>query len=338
MVSAGPGGEVSVNVIAPPEAELREFLQRDLLPRMPGSQRITGLSVQRSECSSWYATYLVTVTLSNGPSMTLFLKDYGSYREEKSDMTGRRERERYVYKDLIAEGSLGTAQYLGSQWDNAANRFWLLLEFVHGTPLQFLAFEQWLEAAAWLATLQGWFRDRLPSVTRSPLLRHDVRFFRQTATAAVLAVGTLSAALRRRLKASLDGYSNLWERMERQPLTLVHGAYLPSQIIVDIESVDNRLCPVDWELAGLGSPCYDLAFLVYGFGQAQLRLLLEAYAEEAGRQALEVPALSELERLTSAYCIHKTLMALGHSAERGYSEDAVCKYLDILESLVSPQS
>ena len=51
--------------------------------------------------------------------------------------------------------------------------------------------------------------------------------------------------------------------------TLLHGVYLPSQILADPDAEQLRICPVDWELAGIGSPLYDFAFFADGFESQQ---------------------------------------------------------------------
>src|SRR5437762_11485756 len=47
------------------------------------------------------------------------------------------------------------------------------------------------------------------------------------------------------------------------------------------------ICPVDWELAAIGSSFYDLAFLADGFEPPRLDQVLEAYRAEALRGGIE---------------------------------------------------
>ena len=63
-MSAASSDEAGVKAMGPAESGLLDLLRRDWLPRLPDHPRITGLSVQQSEFSSWYATYRVEVALS----------------------------------------------------------------------------------------------------------------------------------------------------------------------------------------------------------------------------------------------------------------------------------
>src|SRR5574341_1406836 len=71
----------------------------------------------RSDLSSWYATYIVSIRLANGEELKIFLKDYGSYFRVQEQMAQRRERELYVYQNLLPDANLGTAMFYGSDWN-----------------------------------------------------------------------------------------------------------------------------------------------------------------------------------------------------------------------------
>ena len=79
------------------------------------------------------------------------------------------------------------------------------------------------------------------------------------------------------------GYPRAVEAMvNNRPWTLVHGTYRPIQIILDTGEQPPRLCPVDWEKAGVGSCFFDLAFLADGFDPVRLAQLFEAYRSDGG--------------------------------------------------------
>src|SRR5207244_7203663 len=67
-------------------------------------------------------------------------------------------------------------------------------------------------------------------------------------------------------------YSQVVERLLTLPLTLIHGEFYPSNILVhEIETCRSRLtgdtvrvCPVDWEMAAVGPGLIDLAALTAG--------------------------------------------------------------------------
>src|SRR5205823_11542211 len=96
------------------------------------------------------------------------------------------------------------------------------------------------------------------------LARHDADFFWSKARAALDAVSAVSPPLADRLGGALGRYGRCVEVMAGEPPTLVHGTYKPRHILVDPHARPPRLCPVDWELAAVGSALYDLAFLAYG--------------------------------------------------------------------------
>src|SRR6266498_4565538 len=116
--------------------------------------------------STSYAVEIVTVELATGDTFDVFLKDYGRSRLPKDAAAERRERELRVYEELLEHQELGTALFYGARRDEAAARFWLMIEFVEGEPLRDCTYEYWPAAAAWLGRLHGQFRgqgDRLRS-------------------------------------------------------------------------------------------------------------------------------------------------------------------------------
>src|SRR5215831_7298401 len=87
---------------------------------------------------------VLTLELGAAGEVKLLLKDFGASRLPKDDLPSRRNRELRVYRDLLAGGGLGTAEYHGAVWDEARGRFWLLLELVDGVELRSLGFEDWV--------------------------------------------------------------------------------------------------------------------------------------------------------------------------------------------------
>ena len=313
---------------------LRRFLERAFVPGLPGASVLEDVVSSPVDEGGWYGAWSLDVRLADGTGHRLFLKDYGIYRQPKRDMAGRRERERCVYRGLLRPDRHGTARYHGSEWDREAGRYWLLLEFVEGVPVSHLALEAWCRSAAWLARFQA-SRPGGPAAgpCRGRLVTHDRRFFVDVAARAVEALSTRSRRRGRQLRRTLREYGDWVDGLlvEDAPV-FVHGAYLPGQILSSGDGEDRRLCPLDWELAALGSPAYDLGFLAYGFQGEERAALLGAYRRELERAGGEAP--DDLSRRVACVGVHYTLTALAHSAERGYDDGAVLEYLDLLEGLV----
>src|SRR5437867_1794934 len=182
------------------EAAFRRCVE-DIVARKFGAPPPIGrIEHRRSEYAGWYASEVVTVQLEAGRELKIFLKNFGTNRGLKDGMAQRRERELQVYRDLLADADLDTARYYGSVWDEAGGRFWLLLEFVEGMPVRYCGFEYWVEAAAWLGRLQGYFArnsDRFGGC--DGLVQHNADFFSSKGELALRAVSQISVALAGRL-------------------------------------------------------------------------------------------------------------------------------------------
>jgi aminoglycoside phosphotransferase (APT) family kinase protein len=273
-----------------------------------------------------YPTLAVTARLRGGRAVRLFLKDFGSSQLPKDDVDGRRARELHVYRDLLAGTGLGPPEYRGSLWDERAGRRWLLLELVDGVQLRDCGFDAWIPAAAWLARLHAHFDGRAAELDRSPLLvRHDERWFRSKAEDALRDMRRFSARARHRTEQLVAVHGELAATMAAQPRTLVHGNYRSKNIVI----AGDRVAPVDWEVAAIGSPLYDLGHLLDGYRGERLRALLNAYAERGLRMPPEPDAL----RLMAAFCLHRVVKSLARAVEKGFDERDVAKLLAHGEAL-----
>jgi hypothetical protein len=191
---------------------------------------------------------------------TLILKDLS--RDALTDRTRAAKlpllhdprREATVYRSLLADANLGTARLDASISDSRRDRFWLVLEKVAGEPLYQLGFERWAEVARWL----GRCHDHFAGVSADYLVQYDHPFFKLWPA---------------RAGVSLPGYDAAVARLSALPTTLVHGDFYPSNVLV----APGRVCPVDWELAGVGPGVLDLAALSLGLRDEQLDRLAEAY-------------------------------------------------------------
>jgi aminoglycoside phosphotransferase (APT) family kinase protein len=146
-------------------------------------------------------------------------------------------------------------------------------------------------------------------------------------------VASYPGLLGRRLHRVLGGYEAVVGAMTRMPPTLVHGSCRSANVLVDRGRTPPRVCPLDWELAALGPPLHDLAFLADRFERDAAERLCQAYAAEAAGAGLPVPGtarmLEEIERLR----LHKVLRSLARSATWAYPVETVTKLVTRAEAL-----
>jgi Phosphotransferase enzyme family len=306
-------------------------LVRDLFSG-PGRAPIAAVSRQPFQASTSYRSEVVTVHLADGSSHRLFLKDFGFTRLPKAEPAARRDRELLVYERLLAAADLGTPAYLGHVWDQRERRFWLLLEFVEGSPLRHAHFDWWLAAAGWLGRMQVRFRERQRELERcSGLERHDASYFVSIGDAALSAVSAYRQDLGEQLAVVLDGYEQLCRGMASRAATLVHGSYRPANILVCAGPSGPRICPTDWELAAFGSPLYDLAFIADGFEPPLADLLVDAYRREAEAGEASAPDHASIRRDMACFRLHKVLKSLSRCLGPGFPEPTVRKLVRMAE-------
>jgi aminoglycoside phosphotransferase (APT) family kinase protein len=309
-----------------------DALRQCLTPSFPG---IVAIRRHPSPAATSYASEVLTLEVTGGWTHRVFLKDFGHSQLPKDDHARRRERELGVYRDLLEHAALGTPAFHGAIWDEAGNRYWLLLEFVEGRQLRWCQFDDWVRAAGWLGRLQGYFAchaERLRN--RDFLVPHDEGFFWTRARLAREAGAQLRPPLGGRIARILDGYERLVALMTRQPRTLVHGSYRPQNILVSAPSEPPRVTAVDWELAGLGAPLYDFAFLSDGFRAPQRDTLWDAYRRGAAEWDLLLPPWGEAHRVVDSFRLVKVLKSLGDSVTLGFARATVVKLVDSAEAII----
>jgi aminoglycoside phosphotransferase (APT) family kinase protein len=278
---------------------------------------------------------VITVRLKDGRQQRVLRKDFGSSQVPKDHEAARRERELRVYRDILPALRLGAPAYLGSVWQQDPPRFWLLMEFVEGRGLRKQPFGAWLAAARELGRMQASLAsagDRLRGLVGDGkwLQQHDAAFFRRRAEAAVLAVESTVPDLAPRVERLANGYEPVIEILAAQPATLVHGSFRPRNVLV---TADERICAIDWELAGWGSPLYDLAFLSDGFDAVNSSALRSAWRHEFEQRGLAAPPDDEIARIVECLRLHKIFKALSECATWKEPHRVVEKYLDQAERL-----
>jgi hypothetical protein len=306
----------------------------------PGAVR----AVERTaaEQASSYPAHRVTVTLTGGRRLALFLKDLSTRRYD-GDLAQRRDREVAAYRDLLDGAGLGTARYYGSVADPGRNRYWLLLEHVDGDCLRWQPFDRWWRAAAWLGRLHAHVAAHPRILGRCRELRPiPAGSYLATAGAARACAAGYGAALAARVDRALAGYPDLVARLAARPVTLVHGSYRPQNILVAPAPADDppgaagdgtvRICPVDWETAALGPAVYDLAYLCDGFDDQRRGELVEAYRSGSARCGLTAPAAADSNPLLAGCDLHKNLKTLAKAVDRDFPPAGVEKLVGMVEA------
>ncbi|MBI4870262.1 MAG: phosphotransferase [Candidatus Riflebacteria bacterium] len=323
-MTAGPRRDPSRELDLP---ALRLALESWLSGRHGVRLSIDRLQVHPVPQQSSFALREVVAETSGGETVRLILKELGSgamlpdARRAKPPFVHDPRREEVVYGEFLPDGPSGTAHCYGIFVDETSNRRWLCLERVLGVELyQVGDFSAWQDAARWLAVLHARFaRDRTAWADRSDsLLRHDEPYLRLWLKRArtFLKTAELAPETRGALKRLARVHDVVVSRLLSLPATLIHGdCYASNVLVADLER-GRRICPVDWEMAGLGPGLLDLAALVSGrWSEEQRTALAAAYHAEACRPG--PGSLTFAETLEALDCcrLQVALQHLGWSAD-----------------------
>lgn len=233
----------------------------------------------------------VTVRLAGGERVDLLLKTVGEHglmdgaRAAKPRSLRDARREIVVYERLLAAADLGTAACRATGYD------WLLLEKVRGVELyQVGDVAVWQAVAAWLA---GAHR-RLAACaaegdeTWRRLIDYGPALYQRWATRMAAALeGTGHGRWARRIAGR---YAAVIDRLVALPRTIVHGELYASNVLVSVGSAAvERVCPVDWEMAGVAPGLLDLAALVAGgWDDVSRARIARGYLDVTGHSAEEL--------------------------------------------------
>ena len=246
-------------------------------------QAVTALRRERSVMSSSFAIEVLDIELSDGGKVEAVFKNvgpaglFGDAIAAKPGFLLHPHREIQVYEAILPPLRLGTASLYGAVVDREVERYWLFLEKVSGEELyQIGEFDIWLEAARWLARLHG-----LPECSAErarnlapALLDHDSRFRRKWFERANANTGGM-------LNDYENQYETVAETLLRSPRSFIHGEFYASNILLRLSGPAQRICPIDWEMAGVGPGMLDVAALASGSWSESERLrILEAYLSE----------------------------------------------------------
>jgi len=252
------------------------------------------------------------VTLEDGTSLELVLKHLGRDGMLAEALTTRPQfladswREAVVYTDLLGDAQRGTARCYGilnEPGDGAS----LVLERVAGPDLSGVTLAKWIEAARWLGSFHAELRPLLAGLPRR-LLRYDVPAMARWMDRAI---GFASDGDRATLEWLATRHASALECLAAVPTTVLHGDFHASNVLVVEGAGGLRVCPVDWELAGVGPGPIDLAALTAGgWTDHQRQALARAYLVASGDLYGAEPCI---DRLLTAGRLQLAVQWLGWS-------------------------
>jgi Ser/Thr protein kinase RdoA (MazF antagonist) len=301
--------------VAPPSsAELTAALERALAASRGESVRLEQLERRPCPYRTSFALEELDVVLTGGERLRLMFKDIGESgldpraRAAKPAFLYDPLREIEAYRDLLAPaGGLGTPAFHGADVDAAAGRHWLFIENVAGAVLwQVGEIEVWQRAARWLARMHS---DPVAGMARERaqhLLRYDERLWRLWPARALSFEHPREE--RESIAAIARGYDAVVDRLASLPTTFVHGEFYASNVLVPD---DERIAPVDWELAAIGPGLLDVAALTTGNWTDDKRdAIVAAYIEALPADAPAPPA-DEIPVALDCCRLHLALQWLG---------------------------
>jgi Ser/Thr protein kinase RdoA (MazF antagonist) len=283
-------------------AELRGAVE-DLLSRHFARRcRIARFEHRRCPFRTCSPIEEIDLALDDGTSLRMLLKDLS--QEGLLEGAGRTKpaflhdplREIEIYRTLLAEYRLGTPLCYGAITNESVGRFWLLLERVPGLELyQVGEFAAWQHVARWLAAFHSRLAsEAVPSARTAHLLKYDGDYYRLWLRRALDFVPAQRQD-RRGLERLAAGYDRVIERLLALPATIIHGELYASNVLMQETADGLRVCPVDWEMAGIGPGLIDLAALTAGnWKEAEKDALALAYHAEATRAPIASAAEAQL--------------------------------------------
>jgi hypothetical protein len=242
---------------------------------------VVGVTREVSPYSSSFPIENLEIAFADGEMIDAVLKDLSpeamleGARRIRPASFEEAERETAVYRTLLSSLDLGWPKRYGESVDRDAGRYWLFLEHVAAPLLSEIGeFASWLETARWLARFHSALDETAATVAAPQLLKYDAARYWDRLNRASKAVGPI-------LDPIVSGYGRVVEVLTALPRTFIHGEFYPSNVLVKkLEDGLVRICPVDWEAAGVGPGFLDIAALASGKWERDQRLqLLEAYVQ-----------------------------------------------------------
>lgn len=309
-------------------AELQAALEANLHLGGTSFPRISRLERTPSQYGSSYPLEELAILLPDGQRLDVMFKNVSPAalslvaRRAKPAFLDDPMREIEVYRSLLAARELGTPALHGSVTDEGQNRYWLFLEKVTGRELyQVGEFDIWKQVARWLAGLHREFSqiDGLPPRVASRLLHYDAGYYSCWPERAK--ANLLTPAAREQNESShflrrLAGcYSEIVRDLMALPVSLIHGEFYASNVIVQGVPPSVRVCAIDWERAAIGPGLIDLAALTAGNWSEQQKAALAREYFAAIESESWFTSIHDLLRGVDLCRLHLAVQWLGWSSD-----------------------
>jgi hypothetical protein len=226
--------------------------------------------------------------------------------------------EKRVQQEILPSVGLPSLDVYGELADPDEDSFWLFFEDA-GDKCFHPSDDDTVLVARWLAALHEWTwrpsdSEGLPDRGPAGYLAH-LRSARQTLAACVgeARLGNPSHAALQDVLQQLDRLEGQWSRVDAwcasAPRTLVHGDLADKNARLRPHSASKDLLVFDWEMAGIGVPCVDLAQWTFG----SLSPDLDVYRRQSRcwRPAI---AIDDLRRFAAIGKVFRLLAALDWEA------------------------
>lgn len=276
----------------PHTGDLRLVLENELSRHYGRTCTIVDFEHRSSEYGSSYALEDLDLELDDGTRLQLVFKDLGELLEPalnaKPEFLFNPLREIEAYREILSKERMGTATCYGAVVEPQLQRYWLFLEKVPGVELyQVGELAVWQQVAQWLAEMHTAQAGVIKSSTcRIPLLHYDAKFYQLWLDRAAEQLSRSGSA--RWVERLGRKYDLVTMRLSALPATFIHGEFYASNVLVQDEEGGLRICPVDWEMAGIGPGLLDLAALIAGEWSEELKAVLSV-SYHAGLEAGGVP-------------------------------------------------
>ena len=205
-------------------------------------------------------------------------------------------RELEVYRHILAPAGIGPRCYAVGMTEDFP-RPWLLIEKVAGPVLwQVGELEVWEQVAEWMGRLHARYATHASELldANSRLLAFSESWFLLWCERARSALAGSDDERGPKLRAALERYSGVAAELVALPRTFVHGELYPANVLVVREPGPLRVCPIDWEMSGIGPGLLDIAALSSGWEASARDALVAAYnAGLAGEAGSALPEASE---------------------------------------------
>ncbi len=306
---------------------LRATVEEILSCRLGKIVSVRTLKREANRFASLFPADILSVSLSDGNRISLYLKHLGREESEHPDKN-RLDREVRIYEELLYGSELPVPRYYGASWNPRSEHHELYLEYVNGWNLKYQEIDYWFAAARSLGRLHAHFGAQPDKLAGAEfLLKLDEAHFRKWAERAFSAVESKSAELAGRLEPILANYDRVTGLIARQPPTLVHNDLAPKNVLADLTAAPARICFIDWELAGSSCGLLDLVHLKYGLDPASDRKMCDEYFEGVAGTGLYPSGGAEISALLSACALHKTMYRLAHHRYWGLPTEKMAAFV-----------